>query len=228
VPLFTTKSTSGLFPGTATGKQAAQRCCDEGLLQEVTATAGGRTGTSSICTITDRGLDYLLGQVSPRQVLEDFVRVLETREAQVAQLVTAARSIQHSIESLRSKLLPVLDRVSHSGNGAINALFCNFHEATPSTELASKVLEVLGGWPGGSAEDCPLPELFRLVAPGAKGCTIGTFHDCLRQLQDAGRIYLHPWTGPLYDIPEPPCALLIGHEIAYYASLRGERAKETG
>ena len=37
---------------------------------------------------------------------------------------------------------------------------------------------------------------------------------------DLGKIYLHPWTGPLYDIPEPPYALLIGHEIAYYASIR--------
>ena len=48
--------------------------------------------------------------------------------------------------------------------------------------------------------------------------TIGAFHDTLRALQTAGDIYLHPWTGPLYDIPEPPYALLVGHEVAYYAS----------
>jgi len=29
-----------------------------------------------------------------------------------------------------------------------------------------------------------------------------------------------PWTGPLYDLPEPHFALLVGHEVAYYASSR--------
>ena len=48
--------------------------------------------------------------------------------------------------------------------------------------------------------------------------TIGAFHDCLRQLHADGSIYLHPWTGPLYALPEPAYALLVGHGVAYYAS----------
>ena len=51
--------------------------------------------------------------------------------------------------------------------------------------------------------------------------TIGQFHDSLRRLHEMEKIYLHPWTGPLYEIPEPACALLVGHEVAYYASVRG-------
>ena len=31
------------------------------------------------------------------------------------------------------------------------------------------------------------------------------------------QVYLHPWTGPLYALPEPAFALLVGHEVAYYA-----------
>jgi hypothetical protein len=50
--------------------------------------------------------------------------------------------------------------------------------------------------------------------------TIGQFHDGLRRLHDGATIYLHPWTGPLYELPEPRFALLVGHEIAYYASSR--------
>ena len=50
--------------------------------------------------------------------------------------------------------------------------------------------------------------------------TVGRFHDALRQLYEMNRVYLHPWTGPLYEIPEPLYALLAGHEIAYYASPR--------
>jgi hypothetical protein len=62
--------------------------------------------------------------------------------------------------------------------------------------------------------------LFGQARQASPGLTIGQFQDGLRRLLDAGHIYLHPWTGPLYDIPEPPYALLIGHEIAYYASIR--------
>jgi hypothetical protein len=62
--------------------------------------------------------------------------------------------------------------------------------------------------------------LFRHVKTQHASLTIGQFHDGLRQLHDEGKIYLHPWTGPLYAMPEPPLALLAGHEIAYYASQR--------
>jgi hypothetical protein len=69
-------------------------------------------------------------------------------------------------------------------------------------------------------EDCPLPELFQTARRCAPELTVGRFHDGLRRLQEEGRIYLHPWTGPLYEIPEPALALLVGHEIAFYASSR--------
>jgi hypothetical protein len=70
----------------------------------------------------------------------------------------------------------------------------------------------------GAAGDCPLPELFRLV--GQNSLTIGQFHDQLRALYEQEQIYLHPWTGPLPEIPKPALALLAGHGIAYYASIR--------
>jgi hypothetical protein len=56
--------------------------------------------------------------------------------------------------------------------------------------------------------------------------SLGSFHDALRRLQDAGQIYLHPWTGPLHEIPEPPCALLVGHVVAYYASINRSQESE--
>ena len=71
-----------------------------------------------------------------------------------------------------------------------------------------------------TAEDCPLPELYRQARQAAGALTIGSFHDGLRQLLEDGSIYLHPWAGPLYALPQPPLALLVGHEIAYYASPR--------
>ena len=50
--------------------------------------------------------------------------------------------------------------------------------------------------------------------------SVGLFHDALRQLHEDHQVYLHPWTGPLYALPEPAFALLVGHEVAYYASIR--------
>jgi hypothetical protein len=90
----------------------------------------------------------------------------------------------------------------------------------PPTDLAALILARLSDWDSTAGEDCTLPELFRrLGAP-----SIGTFHDALRQLHDRGAIYLHPWTGPLYAVPEPAFALLVGHGVAYYASARTETA----
>ena len=65
-----------------------------------------------------------------------------------------------------------------------------------------------------------MPELYRAASRDVAELTIGQFHDALRHLHAADAIYLHPWTGPLYDVPEPPYALLVGHEVAYYASRR--------
>jgi hypothetical protein len=224
LPLYASKTAAGLFPATAGGKQAAQRCCAEGYLQTTPAPAA----TSSrapvpFCTLTDKGRAFLLDQLSPRQVLEDFVRALEARESQLGQLLGQVRTLQSGLESLRTSVAAVLDRIRQAEAPApardLNGLCRDFHDDT--TEQATAVLQALQRWQAaGASEDCTLPELFRQVRASCPGVSLGSFHDTLRQLQDAGRIYLHPWTGPLYEVPEPPCSLLVGHEIAYYASIK--------
>ncbi len=87
-----------------------------------------------------------------------------------------------------------------------------------ATELAPAVCAYLADHTGPT--DCTLPELFRALAP-TDAPTIGAFHDCLRKLYADGTVSLPQWTGPLYALPEPQYALLIGHGIAYYASLKG-------
>jgi hypothetical protein len=203
VPLFAGRGGPGLFPSTAAGKQAAQRCRDEGYLLDA--------GAPGSVTLSDEGRKYLLGQLSPREVLEDFVRVLEAREGQVAHLVAQVRQLQTSLEATRQQVAPVLDQVRRQESGSLNGLFEGFHEAGPD-DLAGRIVEALGRW--ANLEDCPLPELFRRCG----AATIGAFHDALRRLSADGRLHLQPWTGPLYAIPEPPYALLVGHEVAYFAS----------
>ena len=80
-----------------------------------------------------------------------------------------------------------------------------------------------GRMPAGSGHamtDCPLPELYRHLKNNHPGLTLGQFHDLVRGLYADRKIYLHPWTGPLYErCPNRPGALLAGHEVVYYASL---------
>src|SRR2546430_415884 len=87
-PLHGGKAAPGLFPTTAPGRQAATRCQEEGYLapaQTDDLASTGRRTKAPIETwgLSEKGLAYLLGQVSPRQVLEDLVRALEGREAQL-------------------------------------------------------------------------------------------------------------------------------------------------
>jgi hypothetical protein len=213
VPLLGGKSSPGLFAANASGKSVAQRCLDEGLLRVVGTETKGRASLD-LCTITDKGLAYLLGQVSPKEVLEDFIRTLEARQAQAGELLSIARQMQTALDALKLTAETVLRQL---------------HAPPPSLDGAANGAET---WPGaalsylvrqheaGASEDCPLPELFGQARQASPGLTIGRFHDGLRRLLDAGHIYLHPWTGPLYAVPEPPYALLVGHEVAYYASIR--------
>jgi len=250
VQLHGSKTILGLFPTNAAGKQAAQRCLEDGylcLVPDTEATSstietGGtitlvkkKAAKAPLCTITEKGLTYLLGQVSPRQVLEDFVRALETRQNQTDELLDLARQMRHNIEALKANVDKVLQQTyqaegstERGATGGLKALFAGFlnesdsPHGTPSASdsdapLDKAILAELTRWQhAGASEDCPLPHLYRQVSPQS----IGQFHDALRRLHDQGKLYLHPWTGPLYDIPEPPYVLLIGHEIAYYASIR--------
>ena len=72
-------------------------------------------------------------------------------------------------------------------------------------DLAGAVLARLADWAASAAagQDCPLPELYRSLTTREVPPTIGEFHDCLRQLHADRTVYLHPWTGPLYALPEP-------------------------
>jgi hypothetical protein len=218
VPLHGNKKRPGLFSTTATAKQMARRCVEEGYLRVVHRQTKGKSVQES-CVISEKGLAHLLGQVSPKQVLEELVRTLQARQAQVGDLVAAARQWQAAMASLHETLEKVLQQIQKPGSLA------GVPGPAPSDNgsdcwLAEAVAYLAEWQSSGASSDCPLPDLYGRVRRGNPSLTVGHFHDGLRRLHEQERIYLHPWTGPLYEIPEPPCALLIGHEVAYYASIR--------
>jgi hypothetical protein len=131
----------------------------------------------------------------------------------VKELVDLARQACAGMDALRAAAEPVLRQLHPAAAGEKGP--------DPTVLEAGIILDHLSDWQQvRTAEDCPLPELFHRTGQAVPGLTIGLFHDRLRALHDQERIYLHPWTGPLYALPEPPYALLVGHEIAYYASRR--------
>ncbi len=206
LPLYGSKGSPGLFVATSAARFAAQRCLDEALVRVLRREPRGKS-EQDICAITDKGLQYLLTQASPRQVLEDLVRAVEARQAQLGELVHAARQAQVSLDGLRDVVRRVLAQPE---------------QAADADDWLPAALAHLDRWhAAGTSEDCPLPELYRELCQGRPALTVGQFHDGLRRLHAQGQIYLHPWTGPLCDLPQPTLALLVGHVIAFYASLRG-------
>ena len=241
-PLFAARGAVGLFPATPAGRQAAQRCQDEGWLRPAAAEGNGAAPSPvpaadaavlvrkrakdapETHVLTEKGLAWLVGRSSPREVLEDFVRALESRQAQAAEHVACLRRMQAGFDALKANAERVLGLLPRPGAAAapsegLMERFLRFHQQPPADDLAPVLMARLVEWQAsGACEDCPLPELYR--RGGAAGPTIGAFHDALRRLHESGQVYLHPWTGPLHALPEPPFALLVGHEIAYYASVR--------
>jgi hypothetical protein len=214
-PLHGTKVVPGLFATTGPAKQAAQQCRDAGYLQLVRTETKGKT-IQEICAITETGIAFLLSQVSPKQVLEDLVRALDARGRQVGELVETAKHWQATFTTLRSQVEKVLAEVRPPLMPVPSAHAPGTNGVGP---WKTDVLAFLADWPRTHPnEDCPLPELYRRAAQACPGLTLGQFHDGLRQLQEQEQIYLHPWTGPLYEIAEPTFALVSGHAVAYYAS----------
>jgi hypothetical protein len=236
LPLHGVRSPT-LFPRSASGKKAAQLCKSEGYLQIVRSEIRGQT-VHEICAITEKGLAYLLLQVSPKQVLEDLVRALHSQQAQVGELLATARHWQANIDQCKALVEKLLHKGSECGWTSANGKTTSqYSAATDETRIEHRkeslfdpcfirgsalglaILDHLHRWrESGAAGDCPLPELFRRLEQDS--LTIGQFHDQLRALQEQEQIYLHPWSGPLHEIPEPALALLSGHGIAYYASIR--------
>ena len=241
---FAGKAEPGLFPNSSLGKSAAQKCLDDQLLEVESSRS-----TRPRLIATQKGLQFLLDASSPKQVLEDFVRVVESRQTEVEELLQTTRQMADALNGLHMSLAAVLPTITNQrfhrpqeelasmreypmSTKLMNGSFAVAEPATQmygrdsslvsTDELIDAVLSRLSDWADspGVARDCPLPELFRSLATCHRSLSIGAFHDCLRELQAESRVYLHPWTGPLYEVPEPAYAMMCGHEIAYYVSAR--------
>ncbi len=122
-------------------------------------------------------------------------------------------------------LTPILSPSRAEGTGTMTRT----KSRTINDTVPASILSRLADWSStaGAGQDCPLPDLYRSLTV-CDDLTVGRFHDGLRSLHAAKKVYLHPWTGPLYALPEPAFALLVGHEVAYYASLSTQWSAASG
>lgn len=218
LPLYASKAVGGLFTATASARKAAQQCKDEGWLRVVRTESRGKS-SHEVCALTEKGLAYLLDQVDTRPILQELVRAIEERQAQLAELIDRTQQAQAGIDVLKSVAEQTLQRLQPPRLNA-PAPTSNGHGGNHA-DASAVILAALTRWQTSRAmEDCPLVDLYQQAREEIPALTIGQFHDALRGLHEQQRIYLHPWTGPLYELPEPAFALLAGHEVAYYASKR--------
>jgi hypothetical protein len=237
MPLFAGRTASGIFRTGVAGKKAAQLCQEQGYLDAVDGGSNGKPSQGH-WALSEKGLAYLLSQVNPREVLARLVAALEERQIQLDLVLACVRQAHNGLSVLKANAETVLRELGRPAPVArpepLNGVFGQSHalrrlrachsdaaNGHDSERWLSTVQEHLTERLHADAlEDCPLPELFQTARRCAPELTVGRFHDGLRRLHEEGRVYLHPWTGPLYEIPEPALALLVGHEIAFYASSR--------
>ncbi|MCI0380821.1 MAG: hypothetical protein L0215_24835 [Gemmataceae bacterium] len=237
LPLFAGRSSDGLFASNAAAKKAARFCQDQGLLQRIGERPKGKT-TQEIWALSDKGFAWLMEQTNPKPVLEALVAAVHTSQERVEALLAAVHENKVQLLTLRGQTEKALQVLRADGPHATPAPHFTWgrHASLPGKQegvrlqstiaesCATAILSQLDKWQDtGMLEDCPLPELFRTARPSGAELSIGRFHDALRRLHEERQLYLHPWTGPLYELPEPALALLVGHEVAYYASLRSEK-----
>ena len=209
LPLLAAKGSVGICAANAAGKQIAEIVKSEAYACVVRQEATQKT-VQDIHALSEKGLAFLVEGTSPRLVLEALVSALRASSNQITTLINGVRAGQGAMAALQAhteKVLQQLDRPSEPSadhpkrREAILAYLKRRHDT-------------------GTLADCPLPDIYRHLQSHCPSLTVGQYHDWLRRLNAEAALYLHPWTGPLYELPEPALALLVGHEIAYYASLR--------
>jgi hypothetical protein len=200
------KNHAGAFPNTALGKQAAKHCQERGLVRPLRRALSGRVPIE-LFALSVGGDAWLTEHAAPRLALQHLAAALAQRSEQIGAFIDECRAQTEQLGSLRCWIEGLLSEQRENESR---------REPLPGE---AEILSALEEWRARHPlKDCALPELYRQIE--IPGLSVGRFHDACRKLLERGRIYVHPWTGPLYEMPEPGLAFLTGHEIGYYASLR--------
>lgn len=193
--LFGSGRARGVFPQrTTAAERAAGLLSSRGFLE---------VDDTGACRITPLGVKWLAENDEVKTLLEDVLRSAETQ--------------RERLESIAESCLKEATRLAQQ-RMAVSSILARIGPASADADsLDDAVLEALQMQKRGPSQaDCSVADVYATLSKQGVEASIGRFHDSLRRLREAGRLRLAPWTGPLYELPQPALALLIGHEVLYY------------
>jgi hypothetical protein len=233
--LHGTKTNPGIFlSSTAPAKTAAQRCLEQGLIEQV-AEQKSKTKAVPLYGITPAGITYLLERDPARQLLAATRDGVERLAQATAEWQQTLVQVQDQVSRLRQVVQDAAGRVRPPD---LTGLLAGLQQARVAIPAAAPQTMVSprpaadGVSPDVSAEllrylqqhkrqsplrPVELPQLFRVARSRQPSLTLGQFHDVLRRLAEAGQLRLSPFTQAMYQLPEPECAMIVGREVMYYA-----------
>lgn len=193
--LFGARAPALFRPKSAAVQELVNSAVERGLIEVDEA------GNNARARITDAGREWLLGNEDPRVLLEDLLRVTEAQAESLRKLEGACNELRWQVQRQNADVSAVLGLLS-----------AEMRRRQARDEVVER-LASRADWIGPATS---LADLYRDLRRQIPTLTIGEFHDVVRRLVESDEIRLSPWTGALYQLPEPELALLIGHEVLYY------------
>jgi hypothetical protein len=213
--LHGTKANPGIFlASSAAAKAAAQRCLDLGLI----VPSGEQRAKSKVTLlygIAPAGVQYLLEHDPLRQLLaatRDGVDQLAQTSAACQQTLVRVQQqvtrLQEAVQNAASRLQPpniekMLAAVSAArgaaatGPGAVAGLpvASPASSAAPNAELGHALLTHLQQHKRQAPlRPLDLPQVYRFAQTRQPALSLGSFHDAVRRLAEAGQLRLTPFT----------------------------------
>jgi hypothetical protein len=225
--LFRSGKLAGLLPSkSGANADAAALALRDGLLEVARTETKGRTAIEWV-RLTPRGVEYLAAHASPRRALEQLRDTLHAaREA----LPLWQQAVRADLQALGDRLAEETQRFGQRLEGLARQL----EEAL--TRLEEEQAQLPDGvadavpWArdavdyldnrrnGGTAGDCPLPELFGALQRQHADLSVTAFHEGLRRLQEGRAVRLLPFTAPPAELPQPEFALYDRGAVFYHVA----------
>jgi hypothetical protein len=216
----------GLFPGrTGASAEAARLALDKGLLERARVETRGKTEIEWV-QITPRGVEFLHEHESPLRALHDLLDVLRANQNAVPAWLDQMRAVLRDLDarlsadagrwlerlgSLEARVADTLRRLEAAGPLVPDEVARDHPWAIDALNYLDRRRTA------GSADPCPLHELFAAVRAHHADLGLTAFHEGLRHLHHRKALLLRPAAQD--QLTHPEFALLDG-PVVYYLAVR--------
>ena len=245
LPVTGSAKTPGLFATGKAGEPLIKQALELGYLEECPQPpdSKGKKGAKAVryARITQKGHNWVLQHLSPREALEGLLRAFEKSsqalrtedsglgvlQEQLASLEESCRRVQQAVQEASTRQREDTNRTLQtlqSVSDTLKRLIAQPSGAFPlpagpvsAPDLASRIEILVREWRQSHHADCPFHELYARLRADAPELTIGAFHDLLRSLHNSSRVRLSVWSGSPDRMKEPELGLFLSSTLMYYA-----------